>query len=387
MEDNDIIEVHMEQIGGAGDSSPTFKPEEWVDLLEDDEVAQSCVEHQAREKLNAELVREQHRLRDHTKAYIRAKTDFKEQAAKLKFNISELQEENAQIIKENDILEAAHNNQVGALKSTADNLLNINSHLKTTGINLLAQVDHLEKANIEHMADKKKLSESNGKLKAEVQQLFMANHSLKADSHKLNKANIVLKNKNEDLQQPLKKYADVKAENEQLSMQTAGLKSENMQLLKTSGDLQVKNAQLAREHQSLQVHNQKLLVEVTQRMGKIQVLAKNTTGLKATVQSLGKEKLALKKLVAAKDVVNEALKQENSEVFSVRIEGTMWERRYFATTSNVPLRALFEDYANYWQVGIDRVTFMSEDKKTVYHPKQTAKEVWLTHCSALRLVD
>lgn len=381
MEDNDIIDVHMEQIGGTGDGSPVFKPEEWVDLLEDDEVIQSCAEYQAREKMNAELVREQHRLRDHTKAYFKAKNDFKEQAAKLKFNISELQEENAMIIKENDILQGAANHQVAGLKSTADYLLNVNGQLETTSSTLLGKVDQLDKANAKLMAEKKALLETAVGIETENDKLFLTNQSLKADSHKLNKANIVLKNKNEELQQPLKKYTDLKAQHQELSEENTILQAKIMPLLETSADLQAKNAQLAKEHQSMKVRNQELLVEVTQRMGKIQVLAKNTTGLKATVKSLGKEKLALKEEVAAKELALETMNQANSEVFSVRIEGTMWERRYFAMTSNVPLCALFENYANYWQVGIDRVTFMSEDKKTVYHPEQTAKQVCKAHSS------
>lgn len=134
--------------------------------------------------------------------------------------------------------------------------------------------------------------------------------------------------------------------------------SDTMELLRANNaDLTKKNRQFALQHTEVHARNQELLAEANERSGELQELRKVNEALK-------------RRLADEEQLISEA-----QELVFILIEGRKWETRYYKIKRHDPLVKIFKDFANHEQLALEKLTFMSKDRKTFYRGDQTAIEV------------
>jgi hypothetical protein len=168
--------------------------------------------------------------------------------------------------------------------------------------------------------------------------------------------------------------SDTESMREWVDVKETAANEETDRLRRKNADLTKHNKEFALQHTKINKRNKELLAACPEHLLTIQELEQDNNGLKSLVAVLEKSNKELSDRFGDAATIEELL-DEAQELRFIRIEGNKWETRHFQIKRHDKLAKAFNDFAKYEQLPLEKLTFMSKDKKAFYRGDQTAIEV------------
>jgi len=180
--------------------------------------------------------------------------------------------------------------------------------------------------------------------------------------------------------------SDTESMREWVDVKETAANEEIDRLRRENADLTKQNKEFALQHTKINKRNKELLAACPEHLLTIQELEQDNNGLKSLVAVLEKSNKELSDRFGDAATIEELL-DEAQELRLIRIEGNKWETRHFQIKRHDKLAKAFNDFAKYEQLPLEKLTFMSKDKKVSYCGDQTAVEVRALYSCSSSLTD